>query len=311
MAFFSVIIPLYNKEEYILSTLESIKKQTFKDFEIIVIDDGSTDSSYEFASNFETENITLLKQENHGVSTARNKGINLAKGKYIALLDADDTWYPNHLKELKKQIDKFPEAKLFCNNYEVLFSKTKKRNASFNFNYSESCLIVEDYFYSSIIDSVAWSSAVAFSKETFLEIGQFNQNLITCEDLDFWIRIALKYKVSFNPNITMSYKTYLKDSLTKNEDNLLRERFINSFKEEESKNKSLKFYLDINRYALVIRTKLTQEKELGARVASQILKENLNFKQRLLLKSPSQVIKTLKKIQMFLSKKGLYLTAFK
>jgi glycosyltransferase involved in cell wall biosynthesis len=311
MPFFSVIIPLYNKERFIENTIKSIINQSFKDFEIVIVDDGSTDRSYEIASTFQSEKIKLFKQQNKGVSVARNVGIDYATSNYIALLDADDTWYDNHLFELKKQIDLFPDAGLYCNNYEVFYRENFSEKAQFNFAYHDDCLIVEDYFKASIINSVAWTSAVAFSKEKFKAIGGFNTYLKTAQDLDLWIRFALKYKVGFNPTITMSYKLYVDDSLSKNEYNDIRYDFINSFSEQEKINPSLKLYLDVNRYAVALRSKLNNEKHIYLKLKKEIDFNNLNWKQKALIQLPKGIIKFIKRCQKYLVDKNIYLTAHK
>ncbi|WP_339752311.1 glycosyltransferase [uncultured Winogradskyella sp.] len=311
MPYFSIIIPLYNKSKYIEETLQSIINQDFLDFEIIVVDDGSTDNSVAIVKRFEDKRLRLYRQENKGVSVARNKGISYAKGTYIALLDADDIWYNNHLTALKLQIIQFPDAGLYCNNYEIYLDEKTKRNAKFNFSYKTDCLIVRDFFTASIINSVAWTSAVGFCKDKFNSVGGFDANLDTSEDLDLWIKLALRYKVSFNPNLTMSYRYYIHDSLTKKETNLIRLNFINSYKTEEAKNDGLKRYLDINRYALAIRCKTLKEFDIYKTAKKQILISNLNFKQKLLLYLPSNVLIGLKKIQATLIKNNIYISAFK
>lgn len=313
MPFFSVIIPLYNKEAFIESTLKSVLQQTFQDFEIIIVDDGSTDESFQLASNFKNANIFIFKQKNQGVSVARNLGIEHASSKYIALLDADDVWHENHLNELKKQIDLFPNAGLYCNNYEILHSKNVRKKASFNFNYNTECLIVEDYFKASIINSVAWTSAVGFSKEIFKTLGGFNPDLKTAQDLDLWIRFALKHKVCFNPTVTMLYKFYIDNSLSKNEKdyNYLRYNFINSYSEEAETNPSLKLYLDVNRYALALRSKLNNNMQLHEKVKKEIDFKNLNFKQVVLLNMPKTILKFIKRFQSFLIERKIYITAYK
>src|SRR5690606_25175563 len=138
--FFSIVIPLYNKEAYIEDTIKSVLNQSFQDFEVIIVDDGSTDDSFEKASQFKSGKIKLLKQVNQGVSIARNNGIDNSHAHYIALLDADDLWHENHLNELKKQIDLFPNAGLFCNNYNLFYTETFSKNAQFNFDYETDCL---------------------------------------------------------------------------------------------------------------------------------------------------------------------------
>ena len=92
----SVVIPLYNKEEQIADTLQSIFAQTFQDFEIVIVDDGSTDNSVEEVEKFDDSRIRLIHQTNAGVSAARNRGIEEARGELIAFLDADDEWKPEY-----------------------------------------------------------------------------------------------------------------------------------------------------------------------------------------------------------------------
>ena len=133
MAFFSVIIPLYNKEDYIKNTLKSVFNQSFQDFEVIIVDDGSTDKSLQIVKQFIDDRLKVYIQKNQGVSVARNFGIEKAKSEYIALLDADDLWYENHLFELKKLIEIFPDAGLFCTNHEIKRSPHLVTPAKFNF----------------------------------------------------------------------------------------------------------------------------------------------------------------------------------
>lgn len=309
--FFSVIIPLYNKEDYIDKTIESVLNQSFKNYEVIVVDDGSTDGSLKRVEAFQDLRIKVLKQKNSGVSVARNKGIEACNGTYIALIDADDLWYDDHLFELHKQITIFPEAGLYCNNYEIYYTKDYKRPANLNLSYGNQCLIVEDFFNASIANCLAWTSAVAFSKEIHLSIGGFDTTLKTFQDLDLWIRLALKYKVSFNPNITMSYHFFIGNSLSKNEYNLMRYQGLKKFKADEQVNLSLKKYLDINRYALAIRCVLNNEDAIYFKLKSEINYKNLNFKQRLLLSTPKYILKNIKVLQQFLIRKKIYITAYK
>jgi len=311
MTFFSVIIPLYNKESFIENTIKSVLDQSFHDFEIIIVDDGSTDNSAVIVSQIKDTRIKLLKQKNLGVSQARNIAIRKAKSKFIALLDADDSWFNNHLFELKKQIDLFPDAGLYCNNYEIYLNPKNKRPAHFNLKFDKDCLIVNDYFKASIINPIAWTSAVCFSKEHFIKIGEFNTYLKTAQDIDLWIRFALKHKVCFNPTITMTYKLYVENSLSKNEYNVIRYDFINSYNKEEKNNPSLKLYLDINRYAVALRCKTNNEKKLYRKLKGEIDCKNLNIKQKLLINTPAFGLKLIKRFQRFLIDRKIYLTAFK
>ncbi|MDH7913174.1 glycosyltransferase family A protein [Winogradskyella sp. SYSU M77433] len=311
MPYFSVIIPLYNKADYIKSTLLSVLNQDFTDFEVLIINDGSTDNSLEVLEQFSDNRIKLFNQENKGASNARNHGIKFAKGAFIALIDADDIWYRNHLSELRNQTSKFPDAELYCNNYEVFLNENTVKPAQFNFEFEEDIVLVKDFFKSSIINCVAWTSAVAFTKEKFEILGCFDETLDTNEDLDLWIKFGLNYSVSFNPKVTMSYKSYILDSLTKNETNQIRLQFLNRFTAEENENKSLKLFLDVNRYALAIRCKILNENFIYNSAKQNIDYKNLNYKQKALLKSPRSLLVFLKRFQAWLIKRNIYLTAFK
>ena len=307
--FFSIIIPLFNKEKYVSETLKSVLNQTFKGFEIIIVNDGSTDNSLSIVNTFNDERIKIINQDNQGVSVARNNGITKAEADYIALIDADDYWYKNHLSELKKQIEKFPEAGLFCNNYEVFYSEKFCRPAAINLNFKKECLLVNDFFKASVFNSVALTSAVCVQKKVFNTIGKFNCDLKSGQDIDLWIRIALKHEVSFNPKITMAYKFYDHNSLSKKEFNRLRYNFISNFKEEENKNNSLKLYLDRNRYAVALRSKMNNDLDIYKKLRSEIDYKNLNFKQKIIINSPKSIIRLMKNFQKKMIQNKYYFTA--
>lgn len=107
---YSVVIPLYNKEHYIAGTLRSVLTQTFPDYEVIVVDDGSTDHSLQACKEVRSDKIRVVQQANQGVSAARNKGIELAAGEYICFLDADDTWHPDYLQISKPSCRNIPKV---------------------------------------------------------------------------------------------------------------------------------------------------------------------------------------------------------
>lgn len=311
MPYFSVVIPLYNKEAYIEDTLKSVLSQTFQDFEVIIVDDGSTDKSLEVVSSIIDKRIKTFTQNNLGASKARNLGIDHAKGDYMALLDADDLWYPNHLEELKKLIETFPGAGLYCNNYEVKRSPNLIVPTIFNFQYVQNqSLIIKDFFEANIISFIPTSSSVAILKSKFINVGRYNTNIKSGQDTDLWIKMGLKYKVAFNPTITMLYNNFNDFSLSQTNSNKNRYDFISSYKEVEAKNKSLKKYLDINRFALAIRSYLNDEDELYNLIKTEIDYSNLNSKQRLALNLPKSLLKILKYFQRFLLNNKIYITAY-
>ena len=112
----SVIMPLFNKEEYIKRAIISIVNQTFSDFEVLIINDGSTDKSKHIAQQYIDRRFKIITQKNQGVAEARNTGIKMASAKHIAFLDADDCWHPEFLSTIARLILKFPDLKLIRKN---------------------------------------------------------------------------------------------------------------------------------------------------------------------------------------------------
>src|SRR5690606_30655868 len=126
--FFSIVIPLYNKEKHILSTINTVLAQTFQDFEIVVVNDGSKDNSAKLVNEIQDPRVRLISQNNSGVSAARNTGIKEASGGYIALLDADDLWLECHLENIHTLIKKFPDYGLYACAYKIRVEGNQDRS---------------------------------------------------------------------------------------------------------------------------------------------------------------------------------------
>lgn len=197
---FSVIIPLYNKEPHIARALDSVISQTVQDFEIIVVDDGSTDKSAEIVRTFNDSRIRLIQQENAGVSAARNKGILESKAPLIALLDADDEWTPAFLEEILKLSIRFPLAGIYSTAYCIIDPNGKKRSAIYKAIPPAPWKgILPSYFLTATLgDSPICSSSVCIPRNIFSEIGLFKIGSWWGEDDDLWGRIATKYPVAFS-----------------------------------------------------------------------------------------------------------------
>ena len=192
---FSVIIPLYNKAPYVAKAIESVLGQTYRDFEVIVIDDGSTDQSLEVAKTFENKSITIISQPNSGVSTARNNGVKIAKHPYICFLDADDWWHPTFLEEMKQLITDFPDAGIYGSGYYIV-KHGQERIAPIGVPQGFERGII-DYceVYAKTLCMPLWTGAVIVPKNIFDEEGGFKSQLKLGEDFDLWIRIVLKHQV--------------------------------------------------------------------------------------------------------------------
>lgn len=191
---FSVIVPLYNKEPYIEKALRSVLSQTFKDYELIVVNDGSRDNSLAVAEKVLSGvgNARIINQENAGVSTARNNGIAAAQGEYICFLDADDWWEPTFLEEMDGLIREYPDAGLYCTNYYYVHNRKSVVKLDIPTGYFNYCRE-----YANSLCQPVWTGAVCLRRNTFDEFGGFKKNLKLGEDFDLWIRIALKYEMAF------------------------------------------------------------------------------------------------------------------
>lgn len=178
---FSIIIPLYNKSQYILRAINSVLNQSFIKWELIIIDDGSTDDSPEKVFPFISEKIKLIRQENRGVSSARNHGISLAKNPYIAFLDADDYWHQDFLLRISEAIGLFPTAGIWATKNVSNESEVDNNNSSFH--------IINDYFTTELERKfLLLTSAVVMDKHFFLSNKGFNEKLTRGEDRDVWYR---------------------------------------------------------------------------------------------------------------------------
>lgn len=195
---YSVIIPLYNKAPYIRKALESVIAQTFKDFELIVVDDGSSDNSIdivnEFFERFQISDFRfqILQQKNAGVAAARNRGVKESNGEYIAFLDADDWWEPNFLEEIDKLIAEYPDAGLYATNY--IYYKPGKTHVALDLprgymNYPEAYLKCGAMPITSI--------TTCMPRCVFDEMGGFPVGIKLGEDFLLWAKTALHYKIAF------------------------------------------------------------------------------------------------------------------
>lgn len=210
----SVIIPLYNKAPYVRKALESVLAQTYTDFELIVVDDGSTDGSAEIAEQFIDErlkvkdsnnsiaetnaynlspiNYKLIRQANAGVSAARNNGVAQAQGDYLTFLDADDWWEPTYLEQMARLIEDYPDAGLYACNY-VYYKPGKTRIA---LNIPTGYINYPKAYYESGAMPVTSITAV-IPRNVFDEMGGFPIGIKLGEDFLLWAKIALQYKVAF------------------------------------------------------------------------------------------------------------------
>lgn len=205
---FSVVIPVYNKGPYVTKAIESVLRQSFRDFELIVVDDGSTDdSSVRIKDAFKNSVIKseLICQANAGVSTARNNGIAASSGDFVCFLDADDWWEPSFLEKMDVLIRDYPSAGIYGTNYYYV----KNGRSRICVDGLETGYINYCQEYARKLQMPLWTGAVCIPRQIIAEIGGFRPHLKLGEDFDLWIRIAIKYKVAF---LNEALSNYFQDS---------------------------------------------------------------------------------------------------
>lgn len=305
MPFFTVIIPLFNKEKYIKKALKSILNQTFTDFEVLIVNDCSTDKSLEIASEFVSEKIQIIQHEkNSGLAATRNTGIKKAKSNYVTFLDADDLWKPTFLEKIFNLIQNFPEARIFGTNYEEVWDKTVKNPHNNSDSLPENFVGYVNFFKINIKQGLYNHGSVCLHKEVYENVGFYNENIQLSQDLDFNIRANYHYKLAYDNSVQMSYFMQTDNQLT-------RSSIVNKtipdydlYEDWTKNNSDLKKYLDFERYVLGKRLKKNNDSRWEKMVAP-IDSNNLNWKQNLLLKLPSSVLNSLDKVKLFLLKLGI------
>lgn len=184
----SVIIPTYNRGWIIKEAIDSVLSQDYRDFELIIVDDGSTDNTLEILNSYQ-DDITVLRQNNHGVSAARNLGIMAASGRFVAFLDSDDLWLP---QKLSSQVDYFnlnPDA-IICQTEEIWIRKGVRVNPKKRHKKPWGMI-----FEQSLALCLVSPSAVMIRRSLFDEVGFFDEKLPVCEDYDLWLRISCRFPV--------------------------------------------------------------------------------------------------------------------
>ncbi|MCL1465901.1 glycosyltransferase family 2 protein [Argonema galeatum] len=201
MPVISVIIPAYNAEKTILETIQSLQKQTFTDFEIIVINDGSTDGTVELLNAIEDSRVKVFSYENGGLPVARNRGIDRATGEYITFVDADDLWTPDKLELQLTALRQHPEA-------GIAYSWTAFINENSEFLYAWEPLYYEGNVYPKLLirNFISSGSNIMGRREFIEAAGRFDPTLKSAEDWDYYIRLAALCPFVLVPKYQILYR---------------------------------------------------------------------------------------------------------
>lgn len=195
----SVVIPLYNKADSIATALDSVLAQTYQDFEVVVVDDGSTDDGVAIVERYIDPRIRLIRQGNAGVSAARNRGIEDAKGEYVAFLDADDQWMPEFLAEIVALQKEFPECRAQATSYVINTRGEKSSITLRKIPFQGDRGVLTNYFeVASCSHPPVCSICVCIERALLLKIGGFPMEITSGEDLLTWARIAVRTQWAYS-----------------------------------------------------------------------------------------------------------------
>ena len=199
---FSIVVPLWNKRDTVLKTVASVLAQTYGDFELIVVDDGSTDDSVDMLAGVDDPRLRILRQSNGGPGLARNAGIAAAKADWIAFLDADDLWLPDHLAELDRIRARFPKAGLIGTAYVQTDG-----SSSYQPPRRAPGMLQEINFFERIArdEPALSSSSAAVSRRAVETVGDFPADRLG-QDMRYWMRIALAMPVAVSTRRTAIYR---------------------------------------------------------------------------------------------------------
>jgi glycosyltransferase involved in cell wall biosynthesis len=204
---FSIIIPLYNKVNHIAETISSVLHQSFERFELIVVDNNSSDNGVEIVQQMHDPRIVLHQEKNQGVSFARNKGVLLAKYDWICFLDADDSWEKDQLLNFKININQHANLAVFANNYKIADLQGKERICERNhLHYKGSIYALPCFFKDySESDMPVNMNSVCIHKNVFDQIGGFDVRFKNGEDTLFWMKLFLKNQVFISDYVGSTY----------------------------------------------------------------------------------------------------------
>jgi glycosyltransferase involved in cell wall biosynthesis len=314
--FFSIVIPLYNKEKFVAATLDSILAQTFTDYEVVVVNDVSTDGSLavveKLSGKFRSDFRIVSHQKNSGLSAARNTGIRNASSNLIAFIDADDVWKPDFLEKMHELVHKFSEAGIYASGYEEKYPNGLALNIHKNLSLKPGEMnAVADFFKANAHQPIFWYGSAVVRREVFDTVGLFDETITYGEDTDFNIRAGQKFTLAYYNAVCSSYTMDSENQITRSSLNNKVITDFNKYEADADNNLSLKKFLDFNRYILAIEYKLAGNNKKFKALVCDINPENLTKRQKILINAPIGIIRLLRKVKGIFLRKGVRLTTFK
>ena len=277
---FSVIIPTYNRLNLLKRAVNSVLYQSFKDFEIIIVDDCSTDGTWEWLKSIKDKKIRVYRNEkNKGLSYNRNLGASKSKQEYLAFLDDDDWWEEEHLKTFKLLFQKHKNIKAAFSGYIKTNEKKQQKAIFSNINTKNTFIILNDFFSANFND-VMLPSCFCIEKKKFQELKGFNTKLKhnnLGEDTEFFTKLAIKERIGFTNKYTVmysfiSYERHFPNNLQ------LHDIFdMNQFINYEKQNPTLKKWMDLNRLSYARQLKLIKRNKEAKILLKEVSIRNVSI----------------------------------
>lgn len=276
----SIVIPLYNKDSCVQKTIDSILAQSFKDFEVVIVDDGSTDESVRIVSSIPDDRIRLISKDNGGPSSARNRGIEVARGEFVAFIDADDIWSPDYLNELVDLIASFPKAVIWGFNYSTIQNGQVKESDAKEYRgfVSEKWDSFPFFFF---------TSSTCCRRTTLIELGGFDERMVYGEDIDMWFRLLLSGRGVLDTRVLAFYNKDEMGSLTQHKMPLEKHIpfFIDKYAQARKSNPYFRRFFDeqmvYRLYPYLFDKKYKKEaRELSKKLDYSLLKKSMRFRMR-------------------------------
>lgn len=293
---FSVIIPTYNRLELLKRAIDSVLNQTFGEFEIIVVDDCSSDDTWEWLNSQQNKKVSFYKNDtNKGLSYNRNFAVSKSKGEFIALLDDDDFWYENHLEELNKLTEAYPDSALFCNSYIIDYGDKLVEPIHDNKYLENGVSNFSNFKCFKNTNALCAPSTICIKRNVFLDLKGFNEDTTVLEDVEFYARIGILYPIVSNRKITVVYSQNTGDHLSLNHVHKKKLPDLSVFKKEEEKSPFLKEWLDSIRFQIGLKFLEASDKRC-MNYFNNIAPSNLSLSKRLFVKLNYSIMNSIVKI---------------
>ncbi len=306
---FSIIIPVFNKEKYINETILGVLNQTYDNYEIIIINDASTDNSLKIIEEVISDKAVIINNKNNlGLSASRNIGFEASSCKYIAFLDGDDVWDKNFLKEINELIINFPKESIFGTYYKenyngkILYPKINIKEKLLGTKF-----VVKNFFEANLRRLIITQSCLVFKKNIFDTVGLYNPEITFAEDIDFYIRCFQNF------NLAYSYQTYhmqrkmvhksISNSKTDNLNYPLLDKYLGV---SDELNRFINFY----NYCFCRRKKNEGSKKSMIYYRNKIRFRWIGFLKTIVLFLPEFLYTTLLKFKRYLLKKGINISTY-